>query len=177
MIVIFLLAAAVVLITAGNKKVRSSSSRLSSNNKKSLPGNLFSSNPGRATKKGSSTSSSNSSKEKPKTKKALKPHFRWNHEIEHPAYVYDQTQSDFKYIGTTHASRTHGRKNIPFTVNPNPNDKRQVYMRDYSTHSSKRNFSRKKMNDFKVQPVDKSKIEKVKRNYRDKPPEDTFMFL
>lgn len=144
MIVIVLVAVAIVLITAGNKKVRSSSSRLSSNNKKSLPGNLFSSNPGRATKKGNSTSSSSSSKEKPKTKKALKPHFRWNHEIEHPAYVYDQTQSDFKYIGTTHASRTHGRKNIPFTVNPNPNDKRQVYMRDYSTHSSKRNFSRKK---------------------------------
>ena len=51
MIVIVLVAVAIVLITAGNKKVRSSSSRLLSNNKKSLPGNLFSSNPGRAKKK------------------------------------------------------------------------------------------------------------------------------
>lgn len=169
MIVIVLVAVAIVLISAGNKKVRSSSR---SSNKKSLPGNLnlFSSNPGRAkttvTKSNSSSSSVNTSK-----KKKMKPHFRWNYSNQHPAYIYDQTISDYKYIGTTHASRTHGRKNIPFTVNPDPTDNKKRYMRDFSTHDNKKNFSKKKISYFKVDSIDKSKIEKVKGNYRDKPPD------
>jgi len=58
--------------------------------------------------------------------------FRFNNSIKasgHPAIIFHQEGRHFYCFGITHNKRTRGADNIPLYKNPDPNDKRQAYIR------------------------------------------------
>lgn len=71
-------------------------------------------------------------------KKKFRPQFRRGRKVNagHPVYVYDQKNGVFHYIGLTHSKITKGLKNIPLEKNPNPNDKRQSFVRPKTEKSN-----------------------------------------
>lgn len=100
------------------------------------------------------------------SKKKFTPHFRYNYARRHPAFIYDEFNDEYKYIGLTHSPTTYGHNNIKLRGNPNPNDHRASYMRPFSTHQKKRKFAQHKLFGFKLNKTNKKIASKIKKNYR-----------
>ena len=73
-------------------------------------------------------------------------HFRKNNSKNgrgHPAYIFKEENGEYKYIGLTHSNITQGVKNIKLDHNPNKKDKRDSYIRNFSTHDKTKKFGKK----------------------------------
>ncbi len=96
----------------------------------------------------------------------IKPHFRTHRKNGHPAYVYEETKDEYKYINITHAPRTYGIDNKRLRFNPNNSDPSTSYARPFSTHDLKKNFKTKRLRGYRLHKADKKLIRKIKRKYR-----------
>lgn len=98
--------------------------------------------------------------------KIFKPHFRTHKKNGHPSYIYAENTTDYKYIGITHAKKTHGLQNKQLKYSPNINDNKVNYIRPFSTHDKKSNFKKKKLKGYRIHNADKKTIAIVKNNYK-----------
>lgn len=98
--------------------------------------------------------------------KILRPHFRIHKKNGHPSYIYAENKTDYKYIGMTHSSKTHGIKNKRLKFNPNKKDIQVSFMRPFSSHDLKRNFKKKRIKGYKIHKADKKMVRKIKKNYK-----------
>jgi hypothetical protein len=86
----------------------------------------------------------------------------------HPAYIYAKVGKKYKFIGITHADITKGVSNIPLDRNPDPNDKRQSYLRPKADSQNRSTFG-KRLEGWHFGESDKPKVKKVIED-GDKPP-------
>ena len=98
--------------------------------------------------------------------KIIKPHFKTHKRNGHPSYIYADNGTEYKYIGITHAYKTHKLNNKKLKFNPNSKDMRISYVRGFSTHDIKNNFKKKKLSGYKIHKADKRMISKIKKNYK-----------
>lgn len=101
-----------------------------------------------------------------KNKRHFKKHFRKNHSKKshgHPAFVYERKGDEYRYLGLTHSSVTHGTRNVRLRVNPNPHDHKVSYVRPFSRIDKIKFFSRKKLLGWKISKKDRSRIRRIKR--------------
>ncbi len=80
----------------------------------------------------------------------------------HPTYIYAKVGDKYEYLGITHAKITKGVKNIRLEKNPNPQDKRTVYVRPTSQKAHQSSFGAKLKGWF-FSDSDKEKIERLKK--------------
>ena len=95
-----------------------------------------------------------------KQKEIKRDEFRRSKRTQHPTYIYAKVGNEFKYIGLTHSEVTEGIKNIKLDKNPNPNDKRNAFIKPKVEKAKTNNF-KKKEKDWKLSKSDKEKINKI----------------
>lgn len=93
-------------------------------------------------------------------------HFRKNYNKTkgHPTYVFGEDQTNYHYVGLTHASKTRGENNVKLKHNPNPSDSKVSYIRPFSDKDKKKNFHNKPLKGWKVHKSDKRKVRKSIKN-------------
>ncbi len=100
--------------------------------------------------------------------KRFNPHFRKIHSKEtrnHPTYVYDKTNSDYKVVSLTTSSSTNNVKNIPLKKNPSPNSNEQSYILPTPKKVSIKNKS-KKLKGWKFSKEDVPTVKNVIKKER-----------
>lgn len=77
----------------------------------------------------------------PKPKKETYPHFRYYLKSKHPALIVgEQPVEEYRYRKVMHVKRDGGRLNEEIEPNPNPKDKRPMYIGKRVRHDKKINF-------------------------------------
>lgn len=61
----------------------------------------------------------------------------------HLQYVFGKTGSQLESLGITHGKRTKGVNNVPLKKNPNPQDKRQAYVRPKITQEQEKRYGKR----------------------------------
>lgn len=61
----------------------------------------------------------------------------------HLHYVCGKVGQDYQSVGITHGKRTKGVNNVPLKKNPNPQDKKQAYVRPQLTQEKAKSYGRK----------------------------------
>lgn len=102
-----------------------------------------------------------------KKKKNFRKGFRKNKRTRHPAFVFDEKNGKFVYIGITHSPKVGEVENIPLKNNPNPNDEKQAFVRPEAEEDKPKNFGRS-MKDWKLSEEDKKTINKIIENFKKK---------
>ena len=98
--------------------------------------------------------------------KPIRPFFKMHRKNGHPSYIYAENEEEYKYIGITHASTTHGLENKRLRYNPNSLDSKPSHARSFSTHDLKDNFRKSVKKGFKLHKADKGTIRRIKKNYK-----------
>jgi len=78
----------------------------------------------------------------------------------HPTYVYAKEGNKYKFIGITHAEITEGTKNIKLDKNPNPEDKKESYIRPKPSKDESKKFGRR-LKSWSFGESDKGKVNGV----------------
>ena len=81
----------------------------------------------------------------------------------HPTLIYRKEGDNYIYIGFTHSPISQGVKNIELNVNPNPKDKSKSYAKPKPEKDKKYTFGKREKG-WRIDPTDKEKIEKIKKN-------------
>lgn len=81
---------------------------------------------------------------KPMTsEKETYPHFRHYTKSNHPALIVNEhSENEYKYRKVTHSEKESGRPNEKVEPNPNPTDKKPMYIGKRIRHDKKKNFSK-----------------------------------
>jgi hypothetical protein len=88
-----------------------------------------------------------------------------NRKSRHPAYIVSESKSDYDSMLITHSPyRSKSKRNEPFSINPNPHDKRQSYFEKRKRTYPKYVYG-SILEDWKLSPKDKRKIEKILSKY------------
>ena len=88
-----------------------------------------------------------SRKKKPAVKKRQPvketfPHFRYYKKSGHPAMITgEHSEKEYKYRKVTHSEIEGGRKNEKVDPNPDPKDKKPMYIAKRVRHDEKKHFS------------------------------------
>ena len=78
-----------------------------------------------------------------KKSKVTYPHFRYYKKSGHPALIVgEQPVNEYKYRKVTHSERESGRNNEKVYPNPNPKDKKPMYISKRVRHDKKVNFGK-----------------------------------
>jgi hypothetical protein len=85
----------------------------------------------------------------------------------HPTYIFAKDGDNFKYIGITHSDITDGVTNIELEKNPNPNDKKDAFIRPKAEKAHESKFGRK-YHGWAFDEKDKGKVKSVIKKDREK---------
>lgn len=84
-----------------------------------------------------------------KKRKYFKSKFMFNHKRKHPAWVFDEINNSYKFVGITHARKTKGSLNLELPENPEFGQKEKSYIRPLPMIDPKNVFSKNKK-DFRM---------------------------
>ena len=78
-----------------------------------------------------------------KKRKNVYPHFRYYKKANHPALIVgEKSQEEYNYRKVSHSERDGRHLNEKVEPNPNPQDKRPMYIGKRIRHDKKANFSK-----------------------------------
>lgn len=94
-------------------------------------------------------------------KKQTRNEFRKYKKNGHPAYIYEKVGDKFRFLGITHSDVGEGVTKKRLEVNPNPEDKKPVYMKKTSEIDKVNRFGNVKKG-WKLSEKDFEKVKKIR---------------